>query len=227
MAVDEMLLERTAEGAGFQLRFYQWEEPTLSLGYFQPLSDRAEHAASRDCPVVRRLSGGGTILHDRELTYSLTVPARHPLAVDAHKLYLSVHESLVEALASFGVTAVLRTSVGDGPDPFLCFARRSVGDVLVSGTKIAGSAERRRRGVILQHGSVLLETSSFAPELLGIDALTGKKIMPSDLTGAWLESIARRMDFAWQRDALTDDELARARELEAQKFATTAWNAKR
>src|SRR5581483_5910324 len=69
MSVDEMLLERTSAEGGFQLRFYQWNEPTLSLGYFQAVQDRAGHEASRGCALVRRLSGGGAILHDRELTH--------------------------------------------------------------------------------------------------------------------------------------------------------------
>ncbi len=61
------------------LRFYQWNQPTLSLGYFQSYEDRGRHAASQECTVVRRQTGGGAILHDRELTYSLILPATHPL----------------------------------------------------------------------------------------------------------------------------------------------------
>ena len=80
MAVDEVLLEWSAEQGGCCWRLYRWQEPTLSLGYFQPYDERRRHPASRDCPAVRRLSGGGAILHDAELTYSLVVPSGHPLA---------------------------------------------------------------------------------------------------------------------------------------------------
>src|SRR5688500_9559950 len=76
MAVDEALLESAATGSVATLRFYEWHEPTLSLGYFQPAADREQHAASRACPLVRRASGGGAIVHDRELTYSLAWPLR-------------------------------------------------------------------------------------------------------------------------------------------------------
>ncbi len=79
MAVDEALLMDAVENGVATLRFYQWSEPTLSLGYFQRYSDREQHAASRKCAVVRRQSGGGAILHDRELTYSLMLPAGSPL----------------------------------------------------------------------------------------------------------------------------------------------------
>ena len=80
MAVDEALLLDASENGSASLRFYGWNAPTLSLGYFQRYDDRDLHAASRDCAVVRRQTGGGAILHDRELTYSLVLPPNHPLA---------------------------------------------------------------------------------------------------------------------------------------------------
>src|SRR6476660_1233785 len=100
MAVDEVLLIDTAEHNTATLRFYSWSEPTLSLGYFQRYADRQYHAASSACAVVRRQTGGGAILHDRELTYSLALPASHPLAKQNEKLYQIVHEAFVEILSS-------------------------------------------------------------------------------------------------------------------------------
>src|SRR5690242_18095105 len=76
MAIDEALLESAAGGGPLTLRFYQWSEPTLSLGYFQRYEDRSLHPASLDCPIVRRPTGGGAILHDKELTYSLALPGK-------------------------------------------------------------------------------------------------------------------------------------------------------
>src|SRR5262245_54691837 len=69
MAVDETLLESAAASGAASLRFYGWSEPTLSLGYFQRAAARQTHATSLGCPMVRRPSGGGAILHDWELTY--------------------------------------------------------------------------------------------------------------------------------------------------------------
>src|SRR5687767_13677741 len=82
MAVDEALLASAAAGVA-TLRFYTWSQPTLSLGYFQHAHQRDAHAASRSCPLVRRASGGGAILHDRELTYSLAVPLRQRLGAQS------------------------------------------------------------------------------------------------------------------------------------------------
>ena len=105
MAVDETLLEWAAECGGCAWRFYQWSEPTLSLGYFQAFD--AEKSCVPFSAIVRRLTGGGAILHDRELTYSLVVPAGHALAARRETLYDAVHRSLIETLAGFGVTAAL------------------------------------------------------------------------------------------------------------------------
>ena len=177
MALDEVLWQEAAERGRCTWRFYGWSEPTLSLGYFQPYDDRCRHRASSTAAIVRRISGGGAILHDAELTYSFVLPANHPLAARRLLLYRAVHTALVEALAEFDAIAVLcdgegPSSVSKSPDsgfaersspneqqPFLCFQRRSEGDVLLGAAKIAGSAQRRSRGAVLQHGSVLLRRS--------------------------------------------------------------------
>ena len=86
MAVDEALLETAADSGVATLRFYQWNEPTLSLGYFQAATDRDQHPASRDCPLVRRASGGGAILHDRELTYSMAMSLPSARSSEATRL---------------------------------------------------------------------------------------------------------------------------------------------
>src|SRR5271169_4762547 len=87
MAVDEALVDDAAARHACWLRFYGWSEPTLSLGYFQGYEERLAHRPSRQCPVVRRPSGGGAILHDVEITYSLAIPHAHPLAEDSTWLY--------------------------------------------------------------------------------------------------------------------------------------------
>ena len=102
MAVDEALLMDAVENGNATLRFYQWSEPTLSLGYFQRYADREQHAASRNCAVVRRQTGGGAILHDRELTYSLVLPPGHPLAAMRRSLYDAVHQAFIAALSRRG-----------------------------------------------------------------------------------------------------------------------------
>src|SRR3954451_15440525 len=139
MAIDEALLIDAADNNTATLRFYSWSEPTLSLGYFQRYADRNQHAASRTCAVVRRQTGGGAILHDREQTYSIALPASHPLTKQNEKLYRIVHQVFVEilsppvhALNSFPPLQI-RGNEGKVPaqdQPFLCFQRQSPGDVV-------------------------------------------------------------------------------------------------
>src|SRR5262249_6356672 len=107
MAVDEALLETAVATGQATVRFYEWQEPTLSLGYFQSLDDRQQHLHSQQCPVVRRASGGGAILHDHELTYSIAIPQVAGRQSEASHLYEVCHQTLVTVLADCGVTAGL------------------------------------------------------------------------------------------------------------------------
>src|SRR5262245_3104799 len=150
MAVDEALLQSAVAENIATLRLYQWDEPTLSLGYFQCYDDRRLHAASQNCPVVRRQSGGGAILHDCELTYSLTFPAAHPVTRDATALYNFVHEEFIRILAprlhDTSTACELRLNCDVSPlppieEPFLCFQRRACGDLLLQKNCDTGKSE--------------------------------------------------------------------------------------
>ena len=162
MARDEALLHRVGAGESPPtLRLYQWDPPTISLGYFQPVAqyDSLDPPAG-DLPVVRRLTGGGAILHDLELTYSLTLPADHALLEGgANRLYEVVHDAVIACLRAFQLRAA-RDGMTDGSGPtrgpFFCFARRHCLDVLIGNDKIAGSAQRRTKQAVLQHGSIIL-----------------------------------------------------------------------
>jgi lipoate-protein ligase A len=254
MAVDEALLEAAAAEGQCTLRFYRWQRPTLSLGYFQTYTDRWQHAASSHAAVVRRASGGGAILHDAELTYSFAIPDRHPLAIDRLGFYRAAHTALIAALAQWGIAAAMCASPRPAPtsrggsstswggsctaapdqtnveialqrQPFLCFQRRSPGDVLVGGVKIAGSAQRRCRGAVLQHGSVLLARSPATPELDGLKDLTGKTIEPEQLAAAWLAQLVGA--FHWESGRLSNAEHCRATTLAAEKYAAADWTENR
>jgi lipoate-protein ligase A len=230
MAVDEMLLERAQQQATACLRFYGWSEPTLSLGYFQTFTDRWGHPPSLPCAAVRRLTGGGAILHDAELTYSIVLPGTHPQAVHRDKLYQAVHGCLIEALESLGITARLcgpADKVDVLREPFLCFQRRSPGDVLIGGTKICGSAQRRRNGAVLQHGSLLWRTSPSAPELPGVADLATHPIELENVADLWLDRLSGRLGFGWQPDDLHQTEVGRVEVLVESRYAWENWTKSR
>lgn len=228
MAVDEMMLESVTKTSESILRFYAWEEPTVSLGYFQTLEDRQSHTASLKCPVVRRSTGGGAIVHDQELTYSIAVPITDRWSPAATGLYESMHQSLVAALGKLGLTAMLcEKTLHDLEPEFLCFQRRAKGDVLVAGHKIAGSAQRRRHGAMLQHGSVILAQSIAAPEILGLQQL-GLTTSAAALSAQWLAELRQLWEGAKLRqDEWSPSERARASTMAAERFASTTWLTRR
>ena len=230
MAVDEVLLDRAQEHADPCLRIYGWNEPTLSLGYFQTYSDRQQHAASQNCAAVRRLTGGGAILHDKEITYSIVLPGGHPLAARRDELYQAMHGCLIESLAGFGVAARLcegGTAAKTAAEPFLCFQRRSPGDVLLGDHKICGSAQRRRNGAVLQHGSLLWRASAAAPELPGVADLAGRSIPSEKLVEIWLDGLAERLGFAWRPEDLDATEVRLSKDLAESWYSGDAWTKQR
>jgi lipoate-protein ligase A len=163
MARDEALMTRIGTGdSPPTLRLYQWDPPTISLGYFQRYADyEALGPPAGELAVVRRLTGGGAILHDRELTYSLTLPIGHRLlAAGPNHLYELAHEAVMACMKLLGAESRpsgFTDDSGAARGPFFCFARRHALDVLIGDDKLAGSAQRRTRTAVLQHGSIILE----------------------------------------------------------------------
>ncbi|WP_146562315.1 lipoate--protein ligase family protein [Posidoniimonas corsicana] len=248
MAVDEALLNRAADHGDATLRFYQWRPATLSLGYFQPHADRELHPESRGSALVRRHSGGGAILHDRELTYSLAVPPGAGYDRDPYALYFAAHETLRDTLRldiglPRGCDVQLCRPAGDprpADEPFLCFQRRSLGDLLVRSAasglpstvdgwhKIAGSSQRKRRGAVLQHGSVLLEASPEAPQLPGLRDLLGEDVDARRLAAAWLPRLADRLSLEIVPPQSPETMLEReAQAIFSDKFGQDAWTLRR
>ena len=169
MAIDEALLIIALDEGECFVRIYEWSTATVSLGYFQDYDAFMKSPELSTLPVVRRLSGGGAIVHDHEITYSCAIPADHPLATNPHSLYEIVHQSFIAELDKLGFATELRGVSCDIPDqPLLCFCRRDRCDILMKGQKVMGSAQRRRRGAVLQHGSLLIKKSVHTPELRGI-----------------------------------------------------------
>ena len=239
MGIDEALLLSASAGVA-TFRFYGWSEPTLSLGYFQGHADRQSHGASLTCPLVRRHSGGGAILHDRELTYSLAIPLADERR-DTQPFVTAVHESLVSLLRGAGVDASLATgreAVPDGPRdgdgrPFLCFQRRAAGDVLVRDEaggeyKVLGSAQRRWRGALLQHGSLLLARSDFASELPGLgDLRPGMETFFSSLREQWAATVGLRLQWGLLPSTMTEGERNHADRERETRYRDSGWTFRR
>ena len=229
MALDQAILESTSQRcldtgrAAPTLRFYGWSKPTLSLGYFQ--SHRRVPKEFEGVEKVRRSTGGGAILHDRELTYSLTVPVSSRSKISRQDLYVEMHAAIVSSLASLGVTARAYRESGSTAgkeDAFLCFQRRTDEDLIISGYKIVGSAQRRARAALLQHGSVLLRASAATPQLPGVFDLTSMKLEIDTICDQIIGSIGGWMNVDFSEGQPGSEELDRARE-SRQRFESSGW----
>ncbi|MCA9089914.1 MAG: hypothetical protein KDA90_14925 [Planctomycetaceae bacterium] len=209
MVTDGVLLDAAVQNQFCSLRFYEWSQPTISLGHFQPDNDPVVQQRFPNLAQVRRLSGGGAILHDRELTYSCSLPAAHPLVRNPGQVYDIVHQGIIEVLARHGVDCRMRGAALSGPEPFLCFGRGDPRDIVIGNNKIVGSAQRRRSGAVLQHGSILLSTSPHAPEFPGIQELTGVSLNCEQLMSPLLERIGRDLGTIATLSQWPDDILQR------------------
>jgi lipoyl(octanoyl) transferase len=219
MAVDELLLEAAVNEGACALRWYRWDQPTLSLGYFQDPTAVSGDAVLAGLPIVRRLSGGGAIVHDQELTYSCALSATHPYAHQPRELYTRIHQCIIEVLAEFGLLAAFRGHHDRKRDgEFLCFGRGDAFDVVIGSEKILGSAQRRRKGAILQHGALVLRRSLHAPQFQGIlDFATGP-IDVDELSQRLTDRVAQLLSAEPGVQPLSDDELNSVRELVSQRY---------
>jgi lipoate-protein ligase A len=225
MADDEVLL-RAALGGRASLRFYGWSAPTLSLGYFQPFALRRENPRLSDLPCVRRPSGGAALVHHYELTYCLALPAGPPWQPGGSWL-TRLHRIVVGALRGLGVEARLHEGAEVEKGPVLCFLDHTPGDVLLGGSKIAGSAQRRRHGALLQHGAVLLRQSPYTPELPGIAELAGLALPDAVLADAIRTALSRETGWTLSDRRWTGEERRAVEELALEKYANRRWTEKR
>lgn len=157
MGVDEALLASAIAGIA-TLRLYEWEGHWLSLGYAQALDPRRiEICREAGVGIVRRITGGRAVLHGSDLTYCLAAPET-ALPEGLRGSYRLVADALIEALQSLGVAAGRSAARSGtvGPGELDCFAMPAEDEICVRGRKLAGSAQRRSRGGVLQHGSIRL-----------------------------------------------------------------------
>ena len=195
MAIDEALLESTAAPA---LRFYGWQRPSISFGYFGRFTDVAEEQDRQE--IVRRWTGGGIVYHGGDLTYSLVLPADVAGRFRSSRLiYTQVHGAIQEALR--GTLDVTLASTAAPKISDACFANAVEADVLQGGKKIAGAAQRRTRNGLLHQGSI-----QFGP-------------LPADFA----ERFAAALCPAVTRLPLAAELLRRAAVIAEQKYGTAEW----
>jgi lipoyl(octanoyl) transferase len=164
MALDQALLDN-ASRAGFipTMRFYSWSPAALSIGRFQPADDvDLEVCTAEGIDVVRRPTGGKSILHLDDFTYSIVIPPSYPMPDSVVEAYRIICGGILRALELLGIDASILVRRGDDYRSAggACFAASTQADLEYAGRKLCGSAQVRRRGALLQHGSILLKDHS-------------------------------------------------------------------
>lgn len=160
MGVDEAILQAMAQNEQKlpTLRFYGWHPAALSLGYAQSYFKEVneEVISKRGLDVIRRPTGGRAILHQYELTYSVIAPeADENVAGTIIESYLKISQALLEGFKDLGIpVAMAKGEMRDG-DSAACFDSPSWYELVVEGRKLVGSAQLRKDGVLLQHGSII------------------------------------------------------------------------
>lgn len=213
MAIDEGLLREAAAGqAQPVLRLYTWSPAAVSLGRFQDEATSVNAAACRErgIDIVRRITGGRAVLHDRELTYSVIAPAGGDLFPnEVLGTYKMIAAALLAGLRDLGIAAEMVSRSGRHADRVrshtkepACFSSPSWYEILVKDRKIIGSAQRRVPGAFLQHGSILI---GYDPDLEAAvipgggmpDAVTcigqelGREVTPDQVKGAIKKGFSR------------------------------------
>ncbi len=239
MAIDEAILRaRIEEIVPNTLRFYRWRPSAVSIGRFQNIYNevKLENCRARGVEVVRRISGGGAVYHDSqdEITYSVVVKREDLGTDDIAETYSQICGGIIQAAHILGVEAEYNEgNIKQCPN------------IVVGGRKISGSAQAHRKGVILQHGTFLIDVnlkkmftflkiphesscSDFKDvarsKITSVADELGSRLPSGRTYCALTAGYEKALGAQFLEGSLTDYELRLAEKLERKKFATNEWN---
>ena len=238
MAVDEVLLDSKLP----VLRFYQWQPSAISIGYSQKLKEEIniDMCKKQGINFVRRLTGGKAVLHDKELTYSIILDEK-TMPKTILESYKFISKGLLLALQKIGVNAEMRNEIDKSDVSAICFSEPSYYEIVVNGKKIVGSAQVRKKGKILQHGSVLIDVDveklcllfnysdknvagKVRKRVTSINNELGKKVFFEEVAEAMKEGFGKNFKAELLPDKLTEEEMASAKILAKEKYSSEEWN---
>jgi lipoyl(octanoyl) transferase len=205
MARDSALQARAARTGETVFSIYSWTHPTLSFGRHQPASGLydIDKIRSANVDVVRRPTGGRAILHDHEVTYSVTAPLKD--AAPLRETYSRINRILLDGFGRLGVAVEVASPSERAAAPSMrpCFETPGEGELVARGSKLVGSAQWRDEGALLQHGSILVEDDqsslqAFAaagagtepiPQPATLQALLGRSPGVAEVAGAMFAAV--------------------------------------
>jgi lipoate-protein ligase A len=256
MAIDEaIMLAHAAGDAPPTLRFYGWEPAAVSIGYFQQAEKDIDidACAAAGVSVVRRLTGGRAVLHDMELTYSIVVKDAEPAIPSAViASYGHFSTGLLAGLRLLGINAEMSLSRhaygrnrGNQVSSAACFDTPSNYEVTYDGRKLVGSAQVRKHGVILQHGSVLLRFSAqkatavlklsssetrtalekkLETRVIAVEEILQRSVTYEEVAAAVATALGPALGIELQKQGLMEGEKETASRLVSEKYSRDSWN---
>lgn len=251
MALDEALLKSAAERTVIPtLRLFNWDPAALSLGFAQPYSDvDLRSLEEKGWDLVRRPTGGRAILHIDELTYSVTAPLDDPILNGSLlESYRKISNALLKSLAVLGVDAIGDKEYPNGngkstPNP-VCFETPSNYEITAGGKKLIGSAQARKYGGLLQHGSLplrgdltritqvlkyeseqarQLDANQILDHAVTLEMVLGRIVSWNTAAEAFLEGFSSTFNIHFERCSPTEPELRMADELVRTKYNSSTW----
>lgn len=256
MACDEALLRWQSKGVTPPvIRFYEWDPPTLSIGYFQKVQKEIDIDAVKNYGLgfVRRPTGGRAVLHEHELTYSVIVSEEHErMPKTVTEAYRVISEGVLQGFRELGLNAYFsvpnsKEAQDDlkNPKSSVCFDAPSWYELVVEGKKIAGSAQTRQKGVILQHGAILLDLDEdkmfdlfkfpndkvrermqkrFKDKAVTINSLLGRKLSIDDAVSAFKKGFEKGLDIQLEPYELNDEQKQEIADIAEKRYANDEWN---
>jgi lipoate-protein ligase A len=266
MAIDEAIMIAHREGlVPPTIRFYQWSPAAVSLGYFQDLEKEIDVDVCKNLgiDIVRRPTGGKAVLHDKELTYSFIIRENHPLVNDSIlETYKKISGGIIRGLSYLGVKAELvplreklkstlsgnkaKSKISHSDIKSICFSVPSQYEVRVEDKKIVGSAQVRKREIVLQHGSLLIELEKdklfsvfnfpsvqirerlkIRFKATSLEEILRKKINFSELSEILPRGFEEEFGVKLTEGKLTKQEEKISKDLLENKYSTYEWNYER
>lgn len=243
MAIDETILQHCQIPT---LRVYSWSPKAVSIGYNQNIIKEInlDYCRKNNIEIVRRLTGGKAVFHDREITYSFILPENNNLLpFEVNESYKIIAKALVIALKKVNINAEIKKVPEKITTP-ICFNSSNWYELLVNGRKISGSAQRRFNGKVLQHGPILIDfdynknnsifnsdndfdnIDNLKNRITSLKGELNKEISYRELAEAIKLGFKENFDFDMADNSLTQEEVELAEKLRRGKYSTEEWNYK-
>ncbi len=236
MAIDKAVLVANSKGiVPPTVRFYGWVPPAISIGYFQSLTDEVDIDTCVKLGVnyVRRITGGGAVFHEKEVTYSIVVPESHPeIPKSILKSYGRICGAIIKGLEYLGIESVYAP----------------INDIVAGGRKISGNAQTRKAGTVLQHGTILMDVdvekmfsllkvpnekmkdkliADVKQRVTSIRHVVGRDVGFEEVSSAMKKGFEEEFHVDLNEGTLCDEERSLAKKFEKECFLTEEWNFKR